>query len=239
MTDKTEKIKQVYRHAPLEGYSFKQKFIIRAADLAFYFLINLIGKTVRFETENWENFEKIERAGRIPIYTFWHNRIFLGTYFFKNRKIVVITSQSFDGEYIARFIQRFGYGAVRGSSTRGGASALVEMIRLMRKGAPMAFTIDGPKGPKYEAKIGACLLAKKTGNPLMPFVVEAKKYWEIKSWDRLQIPKPFTRARLMIAPPIYVAPDADDEELENKRRELQNALDELVARGKQWRESPN
>lgn len=239
MTDKTEKIKEVYRHAPLANYSFKEKFMIRAADRAFYFLINLIGKTIRFETVGWENFEAIENAGKIPIYTFWHNRIFSGTYFFRNRKIVVITSQSFDGEYIARFIQRFGYGAVRGSSTRGGASALVEMIRLMRKGLPMAFTIDGPKGPRYVAKIGACLLAKKTGNPLMPFVVETEKYWEIKSWDRLQIPKPFTRARVIIAPPIYVSAEVDDDELENKRTELQNALDELVETGKQWRESPN
>lgn len=239
MTDKTEKIKEVYRPAPLANYSLKQRFLIRAADLAFYFLINLIGKTLRYETEDWENFEAIERAGHVPIYTFWHNRIFAGTYFFRDRKIIVITSQSFDGEYIARFIKRFGYGAVRGSSTRGGAAALVEMIRLMRRGAPMAFTIDGPKGPRYVAKIGACLLAKKTGNPLMPFVVETEKFWEVKSWDRLQIPKPFARARVIIASPIYVSPVADDEELENKRLELQKSLDELVARGKQWRESPN
>ena len=238
MRDDSEKIQQVYRHAPLEKYNFKQKLLIRAADLAFYFLINLIGKTVRFETSGWENFEAIERDGRIPIYTFWHNRIFLGTYFFRRRGIVVITSQSFDGEYIARFIQRFGYGAVRGSSTRGGTAALVEMIRLMRRGLPMAFTIDGPKGPRYEAKIGACLLAKKTGNPMMPFVIEAEKFWEVKSWDLLQIPKPFTRARVFIAPPIYVPADADDAALENKRMELQKSLDELVEIGEHWRKSP-
>lgn len=237
MPRENKKIPEVYQFASLSGYSFKERFLIRLADFAFYFLINLIGKTVRFETEGWENFEAIERAGKVPIYTFWHNRIFLGTYFFRRRGIVVITSQSFDGEYIARFIQRFGYGAVRGSSTRGGVAALVEMIRLMKKGLPMGFTIDGPKGPKYVAKIGACLLAKKTGNPLMPFAVEAEKFWQVKSWDNLQIPKPFTRARLIIAEPIYVAADANDEILENKRQELQKSLDELVKRGEQWRKS--
>lgn len=237
MPRKNEKIREVYRFASLASYSLKQRWLIRLADFAFYFLINLIGKTVRFETEDWENFEAIEQAGKLPIYTFWHNRIFLGTYFFRRRGIVVITSQSFDGEYIARFIQRFGYGAVRGSSTRGGVAALVEMIRLMRAGLPMGLTIDGPKGPKYVAKIGACLLAKKTGNPLMPFSVEAEKSWHLKSWDNLQIPKPFSRARVFIAEPVYVAEDTGEEELENKRRELQKSLDELVKRGEQWRES--
>lgn len=239
MPRKNKKFREVYRFAPLSGYSFRQKWLIRLADFAFYCLINLIGKTVRFDkAEGWENFEVIERAGKIPIYTFWHNRIFLGTYFFRRRGIVVITSQSFDGEYIARFIQRFGYGAVRGSSTRGGVAALVEMIRLMRdERLPMGFTIDGPKGPKYVAKIGACLLAKKTGNPMMPFVVEAEKFWQVKSWDNMQIPKPFSRARLIINEPIYVPADASDEVLENKRLELQKSLDELVARGEQWRES--
>jgi lysophospholipid acyltransferase (LPLAT)-like uncharacterized protein len=236
MTEKNKKIEEVYRFASLSQYSLKQKLLIHLADLVFYFLINLIGKTARFEIEGWENFEAIEKAKKVPIYAFWHNRIFLGTYFFRRRSIVVITSQSLDGEYIARFIQRFGYGAVRGSSTRGGVAALVEMIRLMRQGLPMGFTVDGPKGPKYVAKIGACLLAKKTGNPVMPFVVEAEKYWEVKSWDNLQIPKPFTRARLIIAKPIYVSKAAADEELENKRHELQQSLDELVVKGRHWRE---
>ncbi|HBE82693.1 MAG TPA: hypothetical protein DDW24_07920, partial [Blastocatellia bacterium] len=198
-------------------------------------LITFIGKTLKYETEGWENFEAIENAGKIPIYSFWHNRIFAGTYFFRNRGIVVITSQSFDGEYIARFIQRFGYGAVRGSSTRGGIGALVEMIRLMKQGLPMGFTVDGPKGPRYVAKSGACLLAKKTGNPLMPFVIECEDYWTLKSWDRLQIPKPFTKANLIIGEPIFIESRARDKELEAKIVELQTSLDELVLRGEKWR----
>ena len=232
-----EKHLEVYRQTDLSDYSFKQRTLIRFAELTFYLLIKLIGATLKYEVEGWENYEKIERDGKTPILTFWHNRIFTATHYFRNRGIVVITSQSLDGEYIARFIQRFGYGAVRGSSTRGGIGALVEMIRLSKKGLPMGFSIDGPKGPNYVAKSGACLLAKKTGNPIMPFSVETEKYWEVKSWDRLQIPKPFSRAKVFIAEPIYVAGDADENEIENKRNELQGKLDELVKLGEQWRES--
>jgi lysophospholipid acyltransferase (LPLAT)-like uncharacterized protein len=230
-----EKIQQVFKPADLSAYSFKQRTLIRLADWTFYALIKLIGATVRVEHEGAENYRAVETAGKLPIICFWHNRIFLGTYFHRNRRIVVITSQSFDGEYIARFIQRFGYGAIRGSSTRGGVGALVEMIRLMKNGLATSFSIDGPKGPRYVAKSGACLLAKKTGNPMLPFLVEAEKFWEIKSWDKLQIPKPFTRAKFFHAAPIYVSASADDAEIERKREELQKALDELVELGKQWR----
>jgi lysophospholipid acyltransferase (LPLAT)-like uncharacterized protein len=228
----------VYRRVPLAAhYSTRQRLTIRLIDWTFYFLIKIIGKTIRFETEGWENFEAIERSGKTPIYAFWHNRIFLATYYFRNRGIVVMSSQSYDGEYIASFIKRFGYGVLRGSSTRGGVGALVEMIRLMRQGLPMGFTVDGPKGPKYVAKTGACLLAKKTGNPIMPFMVEAEKCWSVKNWDNLQIPKPFSRARIFIADSVFVEADANDERIEQCRLALQTKLDELVELGKQWRAS--
>ena len=233
----SEKHLEVYRKTDLSDYSFKQRLLIRLADWAFFLLIKLIGATLKYEAVGMENFDKIAENGKTPIMTFWHNRIFTATHYFRNRGIVVITSQSFDGEYIARFIQRFGYGAVRGSSTRGGVGALVEMIRLSKKGLPMGFSIDGPKGPKYVAKSGACLLAKKTGNPVLPFMVETEKYWQVKSWDSLQIPKPFSRAKVFVDEPIYVKKSADETEIENKRAELQGKLDELVKIGKQWRES--
>jgi hypothetical protein len=218
------------RFASLSAYTFKQRLLIRAADLTFYVLINLIGRTTRFEVEGWEHWEASTRDGRQPIYTFWHNRVFLGTYFFRRRGIVVMTSRSFDGEYIARFIQRFGYGAARGSSSRGAVGALVEMIKLMRQGRPGGFTIDGPRGPRYVAKMGAVLLAKKTGAPILPFTVNAARYYAVPSWDAFQVPYPFTRARVLIAPPIHVPPDADEATLEAKRDELQRALDALSDR---------
>ncbi|MCS6873161.1 MAG: lysophospholipid acyltransferase family protein [Pyrinomonadaceae bacterium] len=226
----------IFTHAELSEYSFQQRLLIRLADLAFYWLISFIGKTLNFETEGENHLKEIKQKGKLPIYAFWHNRIFASTYFFRNQKIVVMTSQSFDGEYIARFIQRFGYGAVRGSSTRGGITALAKMIKLMKQGFPMAFTVDGPKGPKYVAKMGACLLAKKTQNPILPFLIECENFWQIRStWDELQIPKPFSRAKVFFAKPIEVEADAEDEKLEEKRLELQGSLDELVKLGQKWR----
>src|SRR6266446_6867390 len=219
---------RAYSFADLSSYSFKDRWLIRAADLAFFVLIKLIGRTVKFEVEGWEHWEAASRDEKIPIYTFWHNRVFLSTYFWRRRRIVVMTSQSFDGEYIARFIQRFGYGAARGSSTRGAVGALIEMTRLMRAGCPTAFTIDGPKGPRYVAKMGAVLLAKKTGQPILPFTISTGRFWEAKkSWDGFQVPKPFSRARVTIAPPIFVPADADENTLNAKRDELQQALDEI------------
>lgn len=222
-----KRVHRAYEFADLSDYSFKERFLIRAADLAFYFLINLVGWTARFEVSGWENHEKAEAGGGLPIYVFWHDRIFLTTYWWRNRRIVVMTSRSFDGEYIARFIQRFGYGAVRGSSTRGGVGAVVEMARLMRAGCTTAFTIDGPKGPRYIAKMGAVLLAKKTGQPIVPVTMALKRYWTLPSWDLFQIPKPFTRARVYVEPPIYVPADADEEMLAAKRDELQRVLEDL------------
>ena len=229
-----ETVTRAYKFADLSSYPLKKRFLIRAADLAFFLLINVIGRTIRWQLDGWENWEQATRDGQVPIYTFWHNRVFLATYFWRKRRIVVMTSQSFDGEYIARFIQRFGYGAARGSTTRGGVGAIVEMVRLMRAGLPTAFTIDGPKGPRYVAKMGAVLLAKKTGQPILPFTITPRRFWESKkSWDRFQVPLPFTRTRVDIAPPIYVPTDADETVLEVKRDELQTALDGLNRRGEE------
>jgi lysophospholipid acyltransferase (LPLAT)-like uncharacterized protein len=234
---KGQSVERAYKFADLSPYPFKKRLLIRAADLAFYVLIQLIGRTTRFEVEGWEHWEAASASPFIPIYTTWHNRVFLATYFWRRRRIVVMTSQSFDGEYIARFIQRFGYGAARGSSTRGGVGAIVEMVRLMRAGCPTGFMIDGPKGPRYVAKMGAVLLSKKTGNPILPFTITPARFWQGKSWDAFQVPKPFTRARLLIAPPIFVPADADDETLNARRDELQRALDDLNRRSEQWRAS--
>ena len=234
---RTGDVERAYRFADLSEYPFKKRLIIRVADLAFYALINLIGRTIKFEVTGWENHEEIIRDGRLPIYVFWHERIFLTTYWWRNRRIVVLTSKSFDGEYIARFIQRFGYGAVRGSSTRGAVGAIVEMVRLMRNGCTTAFTIDGPKGPPRLVKPGAVLLAKKSGHPICPVTMALERCWLVPTWDSFQVPKPFSRACVFVAPPIYVAADADEAELESKNKQLQTTLDELTKRGDEWRMS--
>lgn len=232
-----KEIGKAYTFESLAKYSLKERLLIRVADVVFFLAIKLIGWTIRWETEGIENLDEVRAAGKLPIFCLWHDRIFAGTYFLRNRGIVVITSQSLDGEYIARFVKRLGYGTVRGSSTRGGVKALVEMVRCMRSGVSTAFTVDGPRGPRYEAKKGAALLAKKTGNPILPFGVESARFWNVKSWDRMQIPKPFTKARFIVGRPIYVGVDAGDGELAGKTAELQGSLDAIVLHGEKWRET--
>lgn len=223
-----------YQFAPLSAYSLKQRILIRLADIVFYSLIKVLGRLARFEVQGGENLKSIEAVGKLPICCFWHDRIFLGTYFFRNRGIIVMSSQSFDAEYMARSIQRLGYGVIKGSSTRGGSRALIKMIKEMRRGRPMAFSVDGPRGPRYEAKPGPVILAKKTGNPILPLVFEPRKYWTVNSWDRMQIPKPFSRSLTIMGEPIYVDEAADAAEIEQKLLQLQRVLDDLTMQARKW-----
>jgi hypothetical protein len=226
---------KVYQFASLADYTLKQRILIRLADLTFYFLIKVLGSFTRFEVRGAEHLANIEAAGKLPVLGLWHDRVFLGTYFLRGRGLIVMTSKSFDGEYIARFIQRFGFGAIRGSSSRSGVSALAGMVRSMRAGHPMAFTVDGPRGPRYEAKPGAVILAKMTGNPILPFVLEPYRYWTVNSWDKMQIPVPFTRALVIMGEPIYVDKDADRAEIDRKLGELQKSLDDMTEQARSWR----
>ena len=233
----SERFPSVFTRGSLKEFTFKERVTIRVADVVFYLAIRLVGPTLRIEAENEENYRAIIGGGQQPIIALWHDRIFAGVWYLRNRRLAVLTSKSKDGEYIARFLTRFGFGAIRGSSSRGGVRGLVEMIRLMREGVPMAFTVDGPRGPRYVAKSGPVMLAKKTGNPIVPFLIECSSYWQIGSWDRLQIPRPFARAKVFYGEPILVADDVDELASEAKLMELQSSLDDLVERGKQWRES--
>lgn len=195
--------------------------IIRLASVLLYWLIKVIGLTVRYEVTGWEN----HTEDRPLVYCFWHNRIPIATHFWRNRGIVVMSSRSFDSEYIARFIQRFGYGAARGSSTRGARAALIQMIRAVRAGKSAAFTVDGPRGPIYEAKPGAVLLAEKAGADILPFSISLDRYWELPSWDRIQIPKPWAKARVVLGDRIQTNGNAL--EVDFLRDILQASLDGL------------
>jgi lysophospholipid acyltransferase (LPLAT)-like uncharacterized protein len=145
-----------------------------------------------------------------------------------------MTSQSYDGEIIARMIQFFGYGASRGSTTKGGSKSLREMASCLHAGFDVAFTIDGPKGPIYQAKAGAIQLAKLTGCPILPVCQTPMKYWQLKSWDLFRIPKFFSRGLIAYAPPIYVSRDSSEEEVTAKQAQLQSTLEWLHQESEEW-----
>jgi len=192
-----------------------------------YPLINALGHTLRWRVEGLHHLDAIRASGRQPIMAFWHGRILMATFYFRRRGIVVITSENFDGEWIARIIERFGYGTARGSTSRGAKRAMLQLVRDMGHGRPAGFTVDGPRGPARVAHPGAVWLAKATGNPVLPFHLEASSHWTLRSWDRTQIPKPFATVSLRIGEPIEVARRATDDELEAARVELENRLKAL------------
>lgn len=197
---------------------------------AGYPLVAGLGRTLRWRVEGLEHLEAVRRSGRLPVMAFWHGRILPATWFFRRRGIVVITSDNFDGEWIARIIERFGYGTARGSTSRGGRRALLQLRRDMAAGKAAGFTVDGPRGPARCAQPGAVWLAGATGNPLLPFHVEAARHWTARSWDRTQIPRPFSLVALAVGAPIEVPADPDGEMIEQKRLELERALFALEAR---------
>lgn len=214
-----------------------ERFQIFLAAGIGYWVTQMIGRSLRLEINGWEHWQAARHAGKGLIYTFWHREICAATWFWRKRGIIVMTSQNFDGEYIARIIRRHGYGAARGSSSRGAGRALVEMIQGLRRGHDAAFTIDGPRGPRFVAKQGSVMLAKAAGAAILCFHIAPKRAYVFrKSWDTLQLPWPFTKAAVFIAPPIFVAGDADAEEQARKLSEVQTSLEALQQQGRAWLE---
>jgi lysophospholipid acyltransferase (LPLAT)-like uncharacterized protein len=194
-------------------------------------IIGVLGRTFRWKVEGTEHYDAVIASGRQPILAFWHGRILASLYYFRHRRIVVITSQNFDGEWIARIITRFGYGTARGSTSRGGARALVQMRRDLADGKPVAFTVDGPRGPARIAQAGAAWLAGATGQPIVPFHIEADRAWTMKSWDRAQIPKAFSTLAVAIGEPIEVS-GTDADTTEEARTKVERALESLETRAR-------
>jgi hypothetical protein len=179
--------------------------------------------------EGAQHYEAVLAGGRQPILALWHGRILPGLHYFRNRGIVVITSQNFDGEWIARILHRFGFGTARGSSSRGGARALVQLRQDLAAGRAAAFTVDGPRGPARVVQAGAAFLAGATGQPVLPYHIESHRHWTLNSWDRTQIPKPFSTVALVIGEPIRVE-STEEAALGAKSLEIAAALQALEQR---------
>lgn len=201
-----------------------------------YFLVGVLGSVIirtLFSTMSIKEIpdgfsQNLEHQGKRAIYAFWHAHMLLPGYVGRNRNIKVLISQHRDGEYIAQIVQRLGYGVARGSTTRGGAKALLKMIKQIKEeSVSLAITPDGPKGPRFVAQSGAVLLGQKTQYPIIPVMIYLAKYWELPSWDRFCIPKPFSKARIFYGTPIIVPPKLEKSEMEEYRVSLEKALIKL------------
>ncbi len=191
-------------------------------------IIRLLVRTLRIEERPKDLRQGFKERGEGLIYAFWHCMMLVLASVGKNSNIHVLISQHTDGEYIAQVIKRLGYGVIRGSTTRGGARAMINLVRKARSGFPIAITPDGPRGPRHVVQTGIIYLGQKSGVPILPAALGLSSYWELPSWDGFIIPKPFSKALLLYGTPIYVPPKLNEEQLEEYRLRLQKALDEIT-----------
>src|SRR5215468_11923094 len=196
--------------------------------LVAYSVIRVLGPTLRFEVLGWHHAERTHRSGRRVVWAFWHRVIIPISWWARNMGIVVLNTTAFDGQWTRKVIERLGFGTAQGSSSRGGLRGLAVMAKRIEEGKDCAFTIDGPRGPRYVAKPGPVMLARKTGAPIMVFHVGVDRGITFeRTWDHFLLPKPFARTVLLFAPPIYVRRDADVELMEAKHAEMQKELERV------------
>jgi lysophospholipid acyltransferase (LPLAT)-like uncharacterized protein len=199
-------------------------------------LIRLWGATLLVDWIGKENLAAIEREQGRVIYTFWHGQLLPLSFTHRGRGIVVLVSRHKDGEIISQILCRLGYGVARGSSTRGGLRALLEMARLGRGGYPLGVTPDGPRGPRHALQIGVLLIAQRSGLPIIPLAAEAVRRTELSSWDRFQIPHPWSRFAVVTGAPIWIPEGPDLDELEAVwAPRVRGALMDAVEGAKRWR----
>ncbi|MFN7980773.1 MAG: hypothetical protein U0Q11_02855 [Vicinamibacterales bacterium] len=220
--------------APAQDWRASRRKRLEAAAISIvgYRVIAALGATLRWKTEGFEHFDQITRAGHQPIMAFWHGRILPATYYFRNRGIVVITSSNFDGEWIAGIIERFWLRHLTRVDLPWWCPSTAAAVPRSCRGPAGRLQVDGPRGPAHVSQPGAVWLAKASGHPVLPFHLEADRYWTLGSWDRTQIPKPWSTVAISIGEPFYVPREAGEDEIEQYRQRLDAALVKAEERAK-------
>jgi lysophospholipid acyltransferase (LPLAT)-like uncharacterized protein len=171
---------------------------------------------------------RVWHTGKPVLLTFWHGRMLYFIHLYRYQRFTVLVSQSRDGEFISQVLARFGIHATRGSSSRGGTRALLEMVKRMRRGFYAAITPDGPRGPRGHVQPGIVIVAQKTGAPILPAAYNAKWKTVLRSWDGFILPLPFSRVVVVYGEPIYVPPGASAATLQAKRLEVETSLQHIT-----------
>jgi lysophospholipid acyltransferase (LPLAT)-like uncharacterized protein len=195
--------------------------------IAAKWLLRLLGWTQRVRFEDPHGFLGHDVPPQPTIFVIWHNRLLLACELAPRRfreKVVFLASRSRDGGYIADYLRRLGMQAVRGSSSRGGAQALLELRQHLEAGRLVALTPDGPRGPRYHVQDGVLWLARRTGAQIVPLAYNAMSHLEAKSWDRTHIPLPFSRGEYVVGEPIRLPPDLDEAGMDAARKLVWNGL---------------
>ena len=207
-------------------WTLRQRIVLSLIVAAGSTLIRLIGSTLRV-CVSYEDGAQTTLDQRPLIVSFWHSCMIPATYVCRDMGVRVMSSFSYDGEYMGRIIMKFGYVPVKGSSSRNPVRALLGLRRALQEGWTVAFTLDGPRGPRHKVKPGPVALGRSTGLPLSAFHTGVDKAWVLNSWDRMMIPKPFSRVLVRFGKLIQVPRDATDEDLARYSDELQATLDRL------------
>jgi lysophospholipid acyltransferase (LPLAT)-like uncharacterized protein len=208
-------------------FTFRQRLVLAVVPRLVWALFSVVGRTWRFEVIAEEGVNPClmgERAGNY-ICCFWHQCVLPCTVYFRYSHAVILISPSFDGELITRILKMFGFGAVRGSSSRSAREGLMGLKRVLGEGGTAIFTADGPRGPIYRTKMGPIKLAQMTGARIGAFHLEPERAWTMRSWDRFLVPKPFTRIVVSWAQWTEVPTDLDENDFEQKREELNAAIE--------------
>ncbi len=200
-----------------------------------YSVIRILGPTLRFEVLGGARVEQLWAEKQPCIWAFWHRCIIPIVWYGRNRGVVVMNTTAFDGQWTRKVIEWLGFGTAQGSSSRGGLRGLQVMAQRINEGLDCAFTIDGPRGPRYVAKVGPVLLARMTGAPIFVFHVGVERGRTIeKTWDHFLLPALFTRAVIVGAPEIRVPQDADSDMIRAKHEEMQKALERVRDIAEGW-----
>jgi lysophospholipid acyltransferase (LPLAT)-like uncharacterized protein len=200
-----------------------------------YSVIRVLGPTLRYEVLGRRQAEQVWSSKQQCIWAFWHRCIIPIAWYGRNRGVVIMNTTAFDGQWTRKVIEWLGFGTAQGSSSRGGLRGLKVMAERIKEGLDCGFTIDGPRGPRYVAKVGPVLLARMTGAPIMVFhvAVDRGKTFE-RTWDHFCLPHLFARAILIGAPPIHVPQDADSGMIKAKHEEMQKALERVRDIAEGW-----
>jgi lysophospholipid acyltransferase (LPLAT)-like uncharacterized protein len=207
-------------------FTLRQRIVLRIIIWLGYWLIRIIGPTLRVCISREDGAQETLEQ-RPLIGSFWHSCIIPATYICRDLGVRVMSSNSYDGEYMGRIIHKFGFVAVKGSSSRNAVRALLGLRRALGDGWSVAFTLDGPRGPRHKVKPGPVALARSSGVPLTMFHAAVDKAWVLNSWDRLMIPMPFSRVLVRFGKLIRVAEDSSGAEVVSCTEELQAALDRV------------
>jgi hypothetical protein len=207
-------------------FTLRQRITLRIIIGLGYWVIRLIGPTLRVSISYEDGAQKT--LGQRPLIgSFWHSCIIPATYLCRNLGVRVMSSNSYDGEYMGRIIHKFGFVAVKGSSSRNAVRALLGLRRALESGWTVAFTLDGPRGPRHKVKPGPVALARSSGVPLTMFHAAVDNAWVLNTWDKLMIPVPFSRVLVRFGKLIPVPRNSSEEDLERYTQELQNSLDRV------------